>query len=209
MKNFGYACINMSLQAQKPRVTCNRGMIQRTFKAKGLPYASELALQNSADLIKHVTWNHAHGIKVFRVTSCMFPWHSEYDLTQLPDYEQIAANLALAGQLARNYGQRLSTHPGQFNVLTSKEERVVLNAIDELDKHGIVFDLMGLPRTPGAKINIHIGGAYGDRQAAMDRWCKNYERLSESARSRLTVENDDKQALYSTKMLYDLSLIHI
>ena len=200
---FGYACINMSLQAQKPRVTCNRGMINRTFKAKGLSYVSELAVQNTADLIKHVTWNHAHGIKVFRVTSCLFPWHSEYDLTQLPDYEQIAANLALAGQLARNYGQRLSTHPGQFNVLTSKEERVVLNAIDELDKHGIVFDLMGLPRTPGAKINIHIGGAYGDRQAAMDRWCKNYERLSESARSRLTVENDDKPALYSTKMLYD------
>ena len=53
---FGYACINSTLQAQKPRVTSNRGMIQRTFKAKGLPYASELALQNSADLIKHVEW---------------------------------------------------------------------------------------------------------------------------------------------------------
>ena len=75
--------------------------------------------------------------------------------------------------------------------------------IRDRDKHGIIFDLMGLPRSPAAKINIHIGGAYGDRPAAMDRWCKNYERLSESARSRLTVENDDKPALYSTKMLYD------
>ena len=200
---FGYACINSTLQELKPRVTCNRGMIQRTFKAKGLPYASELSLQNSADLIKHVAWNHANGIKVFRVTSCMFPWHSEYDLTQLPDYEAIKDNLAAAGALALKYGVRLSTHPGQFNVLTSKSERVVANAIDELDKHGIVFDLMGLPRSPAAKINIHIGGAYGDRPAAMDRWCKNYERLSDSAKSRLTVENDDKPALYSTKLLYD------
>ena len=200
---FGYACINMTLQKQKPRVTCNRSMIKRTFQQKGLPYASELALANSMDLIKHVAWNNAHGIKVFRITSCMFPWHSEYDLTELPDYEAIKSNLEIAGKMAMESNQRLSTHPGQFNVLTSEREEVVLNAVDELDKHGILFDLMGLPRSPAAKINIHIGGAYGDRQSAMDRWCKNYELLSDSAKSRLTVENDDRESLYSTKMLYD------
>lgn len=200
---FGYACINMTLQKQKPRVTCNRSMIKRTFQQKGLPYASELALANSMDLIKHVAWNNAHGVKVFRITSCMFPWHSEYDLTELPDYEAIKSNLEIAGKMAMESNQRLSTHPGQFNVLTSEREEVVLNAVDELDKHGILFDLMGLPRSPAAKINIHIGGAYGDRQSAMDRWCKNYERLSDSAKSRLTVENDDRESLYSTKMLYD------
>lgn len=201
---FGYACINMELQETKPeKITCNRGMIQRTFKAKGLPYASELGVKNTADLIKHIQWNHDNGIEVFRVTSCMFPWHSEYNLVDLPDFDAIKANLETAGKLALKYGQRLSTHPGQFNVLTSKTDHVVTNAIDELDKHGIIFDIMGMPRTPGAKINIHIGGAYGDRPSAIDRWCKNYERLSDSARSRLTVENDDKPALYSTKMLYE------
>ena len=200
---FGYACINMTLQKQKPRVTCNRSMIKRTFQQKGLPYASELALANSMDLIKHVAWNNAHGVKVFRITSCMFPWHIEYDLTELPAYDAIKSNLEIAGKMAMESNQRLSTHPGQFNVLTSEREEVVLNAVDELDKHGILFDLMGLPRSPAAKINIHIGGAYGDRQSAMDRWCKNYERLSDSAKSRLTVENDDRESLYSTKMLYD------
>ena len=200
---FGYACLNSTLQAKKPRITSNRGMIRRTFEAKCLPYASTLSVQNTADLISHIQWNHEHGIQVFRVTSCMFPWHSEYSLTDLPDYDQIVANLQEAGRLAKLYGQRLSTHPGQFNVLTSQSERVVLNALDELDKHGQVFDLMGLPNSPAAKINIHIGGAYGDRTSAMDRWCKNYERLSDSAKSRLTVENDDKPKLYSTKMLYD------
>ncbi len=201
---FGYACLNMTLQERKPqRVFCSRGMIKRTFMSRGIEYASQLGLQNTMDLIKIIAWNNEQGIKVFRVTSCLFPWHSEYDLTDLPDYEGIKANLEYAGKLARDAGQRLSTHPGQFNVLTSQREEVVLNAIDELDKHGILFDLMGLPRSPAAKINIHIGGAYGDRESAMDRWCKNYERLSESARSRLTVENDDKPALYSSKMLYD------
>ena len=55
---LGYACINMELQASKPKITCNRGMIRRTFDAKGLPYASELALQNVKDLSEIIKWNH-------------------------------------------------------------------------------------------------------------------------------------------------------
>ncbi len=201
---FGYACLNMSLCAQKPKVFCSRSMIKRTFQAKGIEYASELALANTFDLVKYVAWNNAHGVKVFRVTSCLFPWASEYRLEDLPDFEAIKTNLEVAGKMARDNGQRLSMHPGQFNVLTSAKEHVVQNCITDLRIHGEIFDIMGMPRTPGAKINIHIGGAYGDRVAATDRWCKNFERLPESVRSRLTVENDDKPNMYSTKMLYDM-----
>ena len=60
-----------------------------------------------------------------------------------------------------------------------------------------------MPRSQAAKINIHIGASYGDREGSIERWCKNFEGLSESVKSRLTVENDDKKNLYSTKMLYD------
>ena len=63
--------------------------------------------------------------------------------------------------------------------------------------------MMGLSKTPYNKINIHIGGAYGDKPAAMERFCKNFERLPESVQSRLTVENDDKASMYSVKELYN------
>ena len=201
---FGYACLNMSLCEQKPKVFCSRSMIKRTFQEKGIDYASELALANTFDLIKYVAWNNAHGVKIFRVTSCLFPWASEYRLEDLPHFESIKSNLEVAGQMARDAGQRLSMHPGQFNVLTSEKEHVVQNCITDLRIHGEIFDIMGMPRTPGAKINIHIGGAYGDRVSATDRWCKNFELLPESVRTRLTVENDDKPNMYSTKMLYDM-----
>ena len=72
---LGYACINMTMQKRKPgKVSCNRGMIKRTFLLKGIPYASQLALLNTLDLIKIIAWNNEQGIKVFRMTSCMFPW---------------------------------------------------------------------------------------------------------------------------------------
>ena len=65
--------------------------------------------------------------------------------------------------------------------------------------------MLGLSRTPYNKLNIHCNGVYGDKISAMDRFCKNFERLSESVRTRLTVENDDKGTMYSVK---DLMYIH-
>mgnify|MGYP001187939257 CR=1 FL=1 len=88
MIRLGYACINNTLQKQKPKIGCNRGMIKRTFLAKGTDYASQLAQQNTADIIKILRWNEAHDIKVFRMTSCLFPWGSEYELEDLKDFKE-------------------------------------------------------------------------------------------------------------------------
>ena len=137
------------------------------------------------------------------MTSCMFPWMSEYELEDLPDYEGIKANLEYAGKLARDNGQRLSFHPGHFNILTSPKEKVVSSSILDLTRHGQIMDIMGMPRNHWSKINIHLGASYGDRPTAIERWCKNFDSLPDSVTSRLTLENDDRANLYSTKMIYD------
>ena len=64
------------------------------------------------------------------------------------------------------------------------------------------MNLMKLPMSPESKINIHVGGAYGDKESAMQRFCDNYKKLSPAAQARLTVENDDKASMYSVKDLY-------
>lgn len=200
--NLGYACINMELSERKPKVSSNRGMIKRTFKAKGISYASELALKNCKDLIEIIKWNNENDVKCFRISSCLFPWSSEYELKSLPDYEEICNQLLIAGNTARSGNQRLSFHPGPFNILTSSKENVVKNTIKDLTTHGEIFDIMEMPRSRYAKINIHIGASYGDRNSAMERWLVNYEKLPDSVKSRLTVENDDKESLFTTEHLY-------
>ena len=200
-KQLGYACINMTLAKQG--ISCNRSMIRRTFDAKGVAYASELILENLRNLTKIVSWNNQNGIKVYRMSSNMFPWMSEYEFTDLPDYDKICNLLKGIGTLAMENGQRLSFHPGQFCVLASPNEEVVLNAMNELDKSAQIMDLMGLPESRMAKINIHVGGAYGDKKTALERFCKNFLRLQPSAQARLTVENDDKANMYSVKDLYE------
>lgn len=203
--NLGYACINTMLNSDKNRVTTNRTMTKKTFKEKGLAYASELSLKNSKDILKILQWNEEHGIKFFRLSSDLFPWASEYELKALPDYEEICEVLETAGLYALAFGHRITTHPGPFNVLCSPKDNVVENTIRELERHSEVFDLMGLEESPYAKINIHVGGSYGgDFEGTAQRWVENYFNLSPVCRNRITVENDDKKSMWSTVLLYDL-----
>ena len=205
MKNYGYACINMGFSSlpKSKRITTNRSMIKRTFKEKGIGYASELALQNVRDLQKILEWNLENNIYFYRLSSDIIPWASEYELTELPDYNEIRQVCETAGAFARQHNMRLTSHPGPFNKLASPKERVYKLTEKDLSVHADLFDLIGLPRTPYAKLNIHVGAAYGDKPFALDNFCRNFERLPESVRTRLTVENDDKTSLYSTKELYD------
>jgi UV DNA damage endonuclease len=202
MMNLGYACINMSMGK---KVTTNRAMVKRTFQTKGLDYVSELALANAKDIIKILEWNRMNGIKFFRLSSALIPWGDHIDITQLKDYKEIKSELKKAGDFAKFHNMRITSHPGPFVVLTSPKEEVVTNAIADLELHAKVFDMMGLSKTPYNKINIHCNGVYGDKKSAMDRFCKNFKRLSKSVRSRLTVENDDKATMYS---VLDLMYIH-
>ena len=198
---LGYACINSTLQTTGG-ITTNRGMRQKTFNEKGLDYVSELALQNCRDLVNIVKWNEEMGIKLFRMSSDIFPWMTFYEFEQLPDYNQIINTLKGVGQLADKYGQRLTFHPSHFNALGSPNPIVVEKAVKELNKHGEIMDIMGLSNTVYNKINIHVGGAYGDKKSTLNRWCDNFNKLNDNTQKRLTIENDDKANMYSVGELY-------
>ena len=199
---IGYACINSTLQTAGG-ITTNRGMRQKTYNEKGLDYVSELSLQNCRDLVTIVKWNEEMGIKLFRMSSDLFPWMTLYEFTDLPDYNKIANLLKGVGTLASKYNHRLTFHPSHFNALGSPNPVVIEKTIKELNKHSQIMDLIGLSISPYNKINIHVGGAYGDKETTLKRWVKNYNKLDWNTRKRLTIENDDKANMYSVKELYE------
>lgn len=202
MAKIGYACINMTLG--KKGILTGRAMRAATLKQKGVGYASELALLNAQDLLTILKWNVANEIYFFRLGSDLFPWGNKMDVSKLPNFDTICSVLASCGQYAKDNGIRITTHPGPFNLLASPKEDVVINTIKDLEMHALLFDLMGLSRTPYNKINIHVGATYGDKYTASETWCKNFKRLSEGVQSRLTIENDDKANMYSVKDLHEL-----
>ncbi len=198
---LGYCCINLSLKDQG--ITTNRGMIKKTFDEKGLAYVSELIQKNLDDLFIILTWNNLNSIQVYRMSSDLFPWMSEYRLEDLPEFDQIQALAQRIGRAAKTFNARLSFHPGQFDVLASPNPEVVNKTIYDLDQHARIMDLMDLPQDHTAAINIHIGGSYGDKPSALSRFCENFQKLAPSTRARLVVENDDKASQFGVIDLFD------
>jgi UV DNA damage endonuclease len=180
-------------------------MRKSTLDLKGITYQSELSLANASDLIHILEWNRQNHINFFRMSSDMIPWGNTIDLEKLPDYEKIAEQLRKAGDFAKFHNMRLTMHPGPFTTLSSPSRNVVENGIKDLELHGKVMDLMGLSRTHYNKINIHMGGTHGDKMACLNRFAENFQSLSDAVKSRLTIENDDKESLYT---VLDLTYLH-
>lgn len=110
-----------------------------------------------------------------------------YRLVDLPGHAEIEAVYRLAGETAARLDIRLSLHPDQFTLLSSPDEGVTARSIDELVYQAGVAERIGADA-----ITLHGGGAYGDRRAALARLEANLERLPETVRSRLVLENDDR-----------------
>ncbi len=131
------------------------------------------------------------GIAMYRMATGLAPYASHPELTRFrAQPQECAQRLAEVGALATRLGIRLSTHPGQYTVLNSEDERIRRLAADELEVQAEVLDAMGLG--PEAVVVLHVGGAAGGIAAALDRFERGFEQLSEAARARLVIENDDR-----------------
>ncbi len=202
MIRFGYACINMDLSDKGIRT--GRTMIERKFKLGGLKLASSISLENARDLLTILKWNEKNGIRLFRIGSELFPRWNHYELHDLPDIDAITKHLRVAGDYAKQHGHRVTTHPGPFHILGSPDPVVVDNSIVSLERHSEMFDLMGFEPSFENKINIHVGATYNDKPGTIARWLANYDRLSDSLKKRLVIENDDKASMYSVRELYEM-----
>lgn len=204
---IGYCCISLGINeglSKKQEILVNRGMVKKTFESKGLPYVSELIINNLKDTIKILDYNIKNNIKIYRLSSDSFPWMSEYNFMELPNFNTIKNLLLDIGNKVKTNDLRVSYHPGPFNVLASENNTVVKKTIFELNQHAELMDLMGLDQTTYYPINIHINTTKKTRELAAKRFCDNFNLLSESCKKRLTIENDDKLSQYSVKILYDL-----
>jgi UV DNA damage endonuclease len=130
------------------------------------------------------------GIAMYRISSELAPYATHPDMPQFHhQVEECAAELAQLGAMARGMGLRLSFHPGQHTVLNATDSRTAAISARDVIVQASILDGMGLG--PEAVVIAHLGGVYGDRDAARERFVRACETLPEAARRRLVLENDD------------------
>ena len=132
-----------------------------------------------------------NDIRMYRMATALAPYASHPDLPQFHgQVDECANELSAVGQVVRDRDIRLSTHPGQYTVLNSEDDDVRRVAAVELEVQASLLDAMGLDEE--AVVVLHVGGTAGGKEAGMDRFRKGLELLSERARARLVIENDDR-----------------
>lgn len=172
-------------------VTTTATAIGKMKRRDALAKLSRLCLENAAALLASLEYCSQHGIGCFRINSQILPTKTHpavgYEITDLTAADEIVTAFQRCGKFARSHNVRTCFHPDQFVVLNSPRPDVVEKSVQELEYQAEVAEWV-----EADVINIHGGGAYGDKQTALADFARNLDRLSSRVRSRLTVENDDK-----------------
>jgi UV DNA damage endonuclease len=179
---IGYPCINRTLGCSG----------NRTFRLAS--YSDERLLatakSNIECLSQILAWNLQREILFFRISSDLVPFAS-HPVCTFPWQKHVADDLAAIGDFIAAAGIRISMHPDQFIIINSPDPRVVERSIDELMYHAELLDLMSLPAS--AKIQLHVGGLYGNPGESIARFVRTWENLDPIVRRHLVVENDDRR----------------
>ena len=198
---LGLCCMNITLKNDKKNpIYTTRSIISTTVKKKGIDELKRRVYENCQDLIKMIEWNEKNGIKVFRISSDMFP-HKSNPSVESYDFDFVSHLLKEAGDLAKKYNQRITMHPGQYNVVGSPTKNAFEKTILDLEYQATVLDLMGMD--DNSVMVVHGGGIYGDKEKTKQRWCEQFYQLPNNVQKRLVLENCERD--FSIQDCLDIS----
>jgi UV DNA damage endonuclease len=180
---LGYACVNTELPSPA-----------RTLRlANATPERLRSVIAANLDALETVLrWNGAHDVQVFRLTSGLIPFAS-HPVNTIAWWDEFADRFDALGALIGESGARISTHPGQYTVLSSSRPAVVAAAIDELAYHDRMLTALGLDRSH--RIVLHVGSGAAEAASAAQRFAAAFARLPSGARDRLVLEHDERWTL--------------
>jgi UV DNA damage endonuclease len=183
---IGYPCINRTIGC-----TANSTFRLKSYSQSRL---KQTIRNNLKCLQKILQFNIEHGLLFFRISSDLVPFAS-HPANKFNWQKHFKQEFEAIGEYIRKNKIRISMHPDQFTLINSVKEDIFERSKKELKYHADLLDLMKLDAS--AKIQIHVGGVYGDKKKSMERFVKRYEIIDDAIRQRLVIENDDR--------LYDLS----
>ena len=190
---LGLVCITHSDAVRYKTVTRKRLLQFDATEQKRMLrelYAANLSRLNAA-----LDFCVERGLSLYRMTSGLFPFADDDAGSDV--LEEFREEVAAVGRRAMSLGIRLVLHPDQFVVLSSDSPQTVANSVKILETHARVLDMLGLPRSPWALIEIH--GGKGGRS---DRLVENISLLPDAVRTRIAFENDEY--IYSAQEILDV-----
>lgn len=178
---IGYACQCLNKMIPSFR-TCTKKYVTEELLIN-------IIAHNLQVLDQILDYNNVHSIYLFRISSDIIPFGSS-PINTIDWRTMFKTEFQELGEKVKNYGMRVTMHPGQYTILNTPNEDVLRRSVDDLRYHCDILNLMEMDQTN--KLILHVGGIYGEKKTAMQRFIKAFFNLDEDIRQRLIIENDDR-----------------
>ncbi|MGF9966197.1 UV DNA damage repair endonuclease UvsE [Bacillus rhizoplanae] len=197
---LGYVAMSVHLKNASPSQTMTYTQFQRIQDREAairkLERISNSNLENCLRLLKH---NYGHGVSFFRLSSKLIPLANHEALLEWDYIKPLRENLKQLGEYAKRQGMRIDFHPDHFVVLNSLHPPILKQSVKTLQMHGKLLKGMGIDRTH--RCVLHVGGAYEDKEKALEQFIENWSLVPVGIQRMIMLENDDttfslKEVLY-------------
>lgn len=188
---LGYVAMSTQVKNASPSKTMTAThfakLVDREAAIRKLERIAADNLHNTLRLLRH---NLAHDIRLYRFSSKLIPLFGHPLLQEWDPIASLTPNFAEVGEYAKKHGMRVGFHPDHYTVLSTPRKDILKSSLEDLERHVRMLEAMGLDES--AKCNIHVGGTYGNKEAAGKRFVEQFQAVPENIRRRMTLENDDK-----------------
>lgn len=186
---FGYVSHAISLWDASPSKTVTFTRYQQLGKEEREDKLLETTKQNLKSTLRMLYYNIGHEIELYRFSSSIVPLATHPDV-RWDFLTPFRSEWKEIGDLVKKKKLRVSFHPNQFTLFTSPQKKITENAVIDMEYHYRMLEAMGIEAL--GLINIHIGGAYGDKGKTIKRFYENLRMLPLPIKKVMTLENDDK-----------------
>ncbi|RZT21146.1 UV DNA damage repair endonuclease UvsE [Fictibacillus sp. BK138] len=189
LTSFGFVSTALNLYEASPAKTMTFATYQKRDKKEREAQLLAITKNNLERTLRVLHYCIAHELPLYRMSSSIVPLatHPEAAWDYLKKTKQECKEIE---KLVKKYNLRTSMHPNQYTLFTSPRPEVTVNAVKDMQYH---YDLLkGMGIEDRSYINIHVGGAYGDKETALERFYENIKMLPPDVKKRMTLENDDK-----------------
>ncbi|WP_138414562.1 UV DNA damage repair endonuclease UvsE [Aquibacillus sediminis] len=188
---LGYVAMSVHVQNSSPSKTMTYKTFQqhddREAAIRKLERIAQTNIQNCLRLLKH---NKANDISFFRLSSRLIPLATHEELNDWDYISPLQNDLLALGTYAASHQMRVDFHPDHFVVLNSPKTDVVKSAVHNLKYHYQLLKAMGI--NPQHRCVLHVGGSYGNKSEALERFVENWGRVPRAIQDMIILENDDK-----------------
>lgn len=196
---LGYVAIALNLPNVTTSSTLTFTRYKKLLEEEKINKLKEVTLSNIIDLKKILNYNIENNIHFYRITSRLVPLASHPEVFKWNYKKIFKIEFEEVGKIIDKSNMRVDTHPDQFNVINSINEKVVKSTIKELMYHVNIFEAMNYNK---GKMVIHIGSSQGGKEKSIQRFIDNFNTFPKIITSKLILENDDK--VFNSKEVLEL-----